>query len=278
MKKELVKVAIQGYEGSFHQVAAYNYLGEDILTVPCDTFREVARQVESGEAEYGVMAIENSIAGSILPNLALLQNSNLQVVGETYLHICHNLMVLPDIELEDIQEVHSHPMALLQCLDYLDQHKWKLIESEDTALSARHISERGTTNVAAIAGKLAAEIYGLKIIVPDIHTIKNNYTRFQILHKTNVSIDESADKASLYFKTDHRHGSLMRVMREMEDSTINMTKLQSSPIPSEPWHYMFHVDMEFDTLYDYNRVVERMKRITEELHVYGVYKKALGEF
>lgn len=275
MNKGLKKVAIQGYEGSFHQIAAYNYLGEDISIVPCATFREVARQVESGESDYGVMAIENSIAGSILANLAILQNNNLQVIGEHYLHIRQNLMVLPDVELDEIEEVHSHPMALLQCADYLDQHKWKLVETEDTALSARRIAERGTRHAAAIAGDLAAEIFGLKIIAPDIHSIKNNYTRFQIIHKTNLSIDENANKASLYFKTDHAHGSLMKVLREMEDSTINMTKLQSSPIPSEPWHYMFHVDMEFDTLYDYNRVVERMKRMTEELHVYGVYKSGI---
>ena len=276
MKENRKKVAIQGYEGSFHQIAARNYLGDDIEVAACDTFREVAQKVEDGEVEYGVMAIENSIAGSILPNLALLQNSNLQVIGETYLHIKQNLMVLPGVELKDIEEVHSHPMALLQCADYLDSRKWKLIETEDTALSARRIAENKIRNAAAIAGELAADIYGLEIVAPDIHTIRNNYTRFQIIHKTHVNIHDDANKASLYFKTDHRHGSLMKVLREMEDSTINMTKLQSSPIPREPWHYMFHVDMEFDTLYDYNRVIERMKRITEELHVYGVYKGGLN--
>jgi len=276
MKENRKKVAIQGYEGSFHQIAARNYLGDDIEVAACDTFREVAQKVEDGEVEYGVMAIENSIAGSILPNLALLQNSNLQVIGETYLHIKQNLMVLPGVELKDIEEVHSHPMALLQCADYLDSRKWRLIETEDTALSARRIAENKIRNAAAIAGELAADIYGLEIVAPDIHTIRNNYTRFQIIHKTHVNIHDDANKASLYFKTDHRHGSLMKVLREMEDSTINMTKLQSSPIPREPWHYMFHVDMEFDTLYDYNRVIERMKRITEELHVYGVYKGGLN--
>ena len=268
-----MKVAIQGYEGSFHHIVAERYWGEGIEIVPCPTFREVARQVESGDSDCGVMAIENSIAGSILPNLGILHNSRLQAVGEYYLHIRQNLMALPGVRLEDIEEVHSHPMALLQCVDFLDPHGWKLVETEDTALSARRIAERGTRNAAAIAGELAARLFGLEILAPDIHTIKNNCTRFMILRPDHQPIDERSDKASLCFKTDHRHGSLIRVLREMEDSTINMTKLQSSPIPSEPLHYMFHVDLEFACMDDYNRVIERMRSVTSELHVYGVYRK-----
>lgn len=268
-----MRVAIQGYEGSFHHIVAERYFGEDITIVPCATFREVARQVETGESTYGVMAIENSIAGSILPNLGILHNSSLQVVGEYYLHIRQNLMALPGVLLEDIHEVHSHPMALLQCVDYLDQHKWKLVETEDTALSAKNIAQKKNHHAAAIAGYLAARLFGLEILAPDIHTIKNNCTRFLIIRPDHQVIDEQANKASLCFKTDHEHGSLLRVLREMEDSSINMTKLQSSPIPSVPWHYMFHVDMEFDSMDDYNRVIERMRRACLELHVYGVYKK-----
>ena len=161
---ERKKVAIQGYEGSFHQIVAHRCLGENIEIHPCATFREVARQVESGEADYGVMAVENSIAGSILANLGILQKDGLQAVGEYYLRIRQNLMALPDVRLEEIEEVHSHPMALLQCVDFLDAHHWKLIETEDTALSARHIAERGIRNAAAIAGDLAAKLFGLKII------------------------------------------------------------------------------------------------------------------
>lgn len=272
-KSSSTKVAIQGYEGSFHHIVAREYLGEDVRIVPCATFREVARQVESGESEYGIMAIENSIAGSILPNLNILHNSRLQVVGEYYLHIRQNLMALPGVALEQVEEVHSHPMALLQCADYLDAHRWRLIETEDTALSAKVIAEKGIRNAAAVAGDLAAELFGLDILVPDIHTIRNNHTRFLILRPEIQPIEQGADKASLCFKTDHRSGSLMKVLREMEDSSINMTKLQSSPIPSEPWHYMFHVDMEFGSLDDYNRVVRNMRRASNELHVYGVYRK-----
>ena len=265
--------AIQGYEGSFHQIVARNYLGEDVDIRCCDTFRQVTAAVVKGEVDYGVMAIENSIAGTILPNLGLLQNSGLKVIGEYYLMIRQNLMVLPGVELEDITEVHSHPMALLQCADYLDQHRWKLIESEDTAGSARYIAENGIRNAAAIASTLAAELYGLKIIAPDIHTIRNNYTRFLIVSRDDQSVDPKADKASLYFKTDHKHGSLVKVLSAMAYSTINMTKLQSSPIPSEPWHYMFHIDMEFETLGDYNRVIDLMQQVANEVHVYGVYRR-----
>ena len=262
-----MKVAIQGYEGSFHHIVAERYWGEGIEIVPCPTFREVARQVESGDSDCGVMAIENSIAGSIL------HNSRLQAVGEYYLHIRQNLMALPGVRLEDIEEVHSHPMALLQCVDFLDPHGWKLVETEDTALSARRIAERGTRNAAAIAGELAARLFGLEILAPDIHTIKNNCTRFMILRPDHQPIDEKADKASLCLMTDHRQGSLLQVLRAMEDSSINMTKLQSSPIPSEPWHYMFHIDMEFASMDDYNEVIERMRRASRELHVYGVYRR-----
>ena len=270
---DTLKVAIQGYEGSFHHIVARRCLGERAEIVPCATFREVARQVESGCADYGVMAVENSIAGSILPNLGILHNSRVQVVGEHYLHIRQNLMALPGVSLDEIEEVHSHPIALLQCVDFLDSRTWKLIETEDTALSARYIAERGIRNAAAIAGDLAAELFGLNILAPDIHSIRNNYTRFLILRPEHQQVDERADKASLCFKTDHEHGSLLRVLSTMEDSSINMTKLQSSPIPSEPWHYMFHVDMEFACLDDYNRVIGKMRGVTDELHVYGVYKK-----
>ncbi len=270
---DTMKVAIQGYEGSFHHIVARRCLGEDMEIVPCATFREVARQVECGSSDYGVMAVENSIAGSILPNLGILHNSRVQVVGEHYLHIRQNLMALPGVSLDEIEEVHSHPMALLQCVDFLDSRPWKLVETEDTALSARHIAERGMRSAAAIAGDLAAELFGLHILAPDIHSIKNNCTRFLLLRPEHQPVDERADKASLCFKTDHRQGSLLRVLREMEDTSINMTKLQSSPVPSEPWHYMFHVDMEFGCIEDYNRVIGRMREATEELHVYGVYKK-----
>ena len=264
------KIAIQGYTGCFHHIAANMYFGRDIEILPCDTFRLVAEAVKKGEANMGLMAIENSIAGSIIPNYKILQDANLQVAGEVYLPIKQNLMVLPDVELEDIREVESHSMALLQCDEYLDQYDWKLIESEDTALSAKNIAEQGLRHTAAIASELAAEIYGLKIIAPEINTVKSNYTRFMVLKRYDHNIDKEANKASLYFKTDHTEGSLLKTLSCLEG--INLSKLQSYPIPSEPWHYLFHIDLEFSCLDDYIRNLNRLQTTTKEIHVYGVYR------
>lgn len=271
---EKLNIAIQGHEGCFHQIVAEHYFGRERTNIlPCNTFRQVAQKVEVGEVDYGVMAVENSIAGSIIANYSILQNSKLQVCGEVYLHVRQHLMALPGVKLEDIREVHSHPMALLQCMDYLDQHDWTLLEKGDTALSARMIAEKGTRDAAAIAGSRAAELYGMEILAEDIHTIRNNYTRFTILRRASGEIPEGANKASLYFKTYNEHGSLIRVLKPVEESAINMTKLQSYPIPSEPWHYLFHVDMEFGDMDEYLRVIGKMALATEEFHIYGVYKK-----
>ncbi len=269
----MLKIAIQGYEGCFHHIAANEYFGRDIDIMPQDTFRGVAAAVKRGDADMGMMAIENSIAGSIIANYSILQDANLQVAGEIYLPIKQNLMVLPDVGLDDIREVESHPMALLQCIDYLDVRPWKLIESEDTALSARHIAEKGLRHTAAVASELAAEMFGLKIIAPEINTIKSNYTRFMVLKRHDHNIDPQADKASLYFKTDHREGSLLRALSQLQG--INLSKLQSYPIPSEPWHYLFHIDLEFGCLDDYIRNLDRLQEAAEEVHVYGVYRSGL---
>ena len=264
------KIAIQGYEGCFHHIAAIEYFGCDIAILPCDTFRQVASAVKQGRADMGLMAIENSIAGSIIPNYSILQDENLQVAGEVYLPIKQNLMVLPDVELEDIREVESHSMALLQCIDYLDQHPWKLVESEDTALSARHIAQNGLRHTAAIASELAAEMFGLKIIAPEINTCKSNYTRFMVLKRYDHDMQPDANKASLYFKTNHEEGSLLKALSQLKG--VNLSKLQSYPIASEPWHYLFHIDLEFKCLDDYISNLNRLQNTTEEVHVYGVYR------
>jgi prephenate dehydratase len=269
------KVSIQGYEGSFHQEAARQFFGKGVEVLPCATFREVIKIASSKkESDGGVMAIENSIAGSILPNYNLLQKSNLRVAGEIYLHIKQNLMVNPGVKLEDIREVHSHPMALQQCLAYLDKYDWKLVETEDTALSAKHIHKNKSKHIAAIASKLAAELYGLNMIAPSIQTMKNNYTRFLILQREDaVKKIEDADKASVNFHTDHSRGSLAKVLTAIADGGINLSKLQSFPIPGSDWEYSFHADMEFDYLDQFNKVIALIKPITAELKIYGVYKK-----
>ena len=270
-----IAVSIQGYEGSFHQVAAQQFFGKNVEVIPCATFREVVKIAgNKKESDGGVMAIENSIAGSILPNYNLLQKSNLQVVGEIYLHIKQNLMVNPGVTLEDIREVHSHPMALQQCLEFLDKYDWKLIETEDTALSAKQVHQHRSKHVAAIASKLAAELFDLHVIAPNIHTMKNNYTRFLIIQREELAKKvEDADKASVNFHTDHSRGSLARVLSKIADGGINLSKLQSFPIPGSDWQYSFHADMEFDSIDQFNQVIESIKPITAGLKVYGVYKK-----
>jgi prephenate dehydratase len=274
----MARISIQGYEGSFHQVAAQQFFGEDVEVITCSTFREVVRVAASKkESDGGVMAIENSIAGSILPNYNLLQKSDLRIIGEIYLQIGQNLLVNPGVKLEDIREVHSHHMALLQCIDYLEKHPhWKLVETEDTALSAKHLHQHRSKHVAAIASKLAAELFGLDILGPNIQTMKNNYTRFLVLQREDrPGSEETADKASVNFHTDHSRGSLARVLTKIAEGGINLSKLQSFPIPGSEWEYSFHADMEFETLDQFRRVIESIRPITAELKVYGVYKKGI---
>ena len=267
-------IAIQGYEGCFHQEAARQYFGKQIEVIPCATFRDVVKTARNKKESAGaVMAIENSIAGSILPNYNLLQKSNLKVTGEIYLSIKQNLMVNKGVKLEDIKEVHSHPMAIQQCLDYLDKYKWKLVETEDTALSAKHVSQFKSKHIAAIASRLAAEIFNLDMIAPNIHTLKNNYTRFLVLQRDAPPTTEQADKASVYFHTDNSRGSLARVLNLINDGGLNLSKLQSFPIPGSDWKYSFHADMEFTSIDEFHKTIDTIKDVTEELKVYGIYKK-----
>ncbi len=270
-----VRVSIQGFEGSFHQVAARQFFGKGVEVITCATFREVVKIAgNKKESDGGVMAIENSIAGSILPNYNLLQKSNLKVAGEIYLQIKQNLLVNKGVKLEDIREVHSHPMALQQCLDYLDKYNWKLVETEDTALSARHIHQKHSKHIAAVASKLAAELYDLDVITPNIHTMKNNYTRFLILQREDAVVEiEDPNKASVNFHTDHSRGSLAKVLTKIADCGINLSKLQSFPIPGSDWKYSFHADMEFDSITQFENAINKIKPLTEELKIYGVYKK-----
>ncbi len=267
-------VAIQGYEGSFHQEAARQFFGKEVEVIPCATFREVVKiGANKKESDGAVMAIENSIAGSILPNYNLLQKSNLKIVGEVYLQIKQNLIVNSGVKLEDIKEVHSHIMALQQCYDFLDQHKWKLVETEDTALSAKHIYQHKSKHIAAIASKLAAELYNLEILAPGIQTMKNNYTRFLILQREAAApVITNANKASVNFVTDHSKGSLARVLTKIAEGGINLSKLQSFPIPGSDFKYSFHADMEFDSIDQFHKVIEEIKPSTAELKIYGIYK------
>lgn len=268
------KVSIQGFEGSFHQMAARQFFGRNVEVLCCSTFKDLIKIAENkNESDGGIMAIENSIAGSILPNYNLLQKSNLKIVGEVYLQIKQNLLVNRGVKLEDIREVHSHTMALQQCYGFLDQYKWKLIETEDTALSAKHIHQHHSKHIAAIASKLAAELFDLDVIAPNIQTLKNNYTRFLVLQREKeVSEIEGANKASINFHTDHSKGSLAKVLTCIADAGINLSKLQSFPIPGSNFKYSFHADLEFENEGQLNKVLVALKKMTESLKVYGVYK------
>lgn len=271
MKK---KISIQGFEGSFHQVAARQFFGNDVEVICCSTFKEVIKIAEhKKESDGGIMAIENSIAGSILPNYNLLQKSTLKIVGEVYLQINQHLMVNPGVQLEDIREVHSHPMAIQQCFSFLDRHDWKLIETEDTALSAKHIHQHRSRHAAAIAGRLAADLFQLHIVAPNIHTLKNNYTRFLVLQTEDTAREISgADKASVNFNTDHSKGSLAKVLTRIAEGGINLSKLQSFPIPGSNFKYSFHADMEFDTVEQFKTVLNNIEPLTVGLKIYGIYK------
>lgn len=268
-------ICIQGYEGSFHQVAARSFFGKQVAVIPCDTFRDLIRiSLDKKLSAGGIMAIENSIAGSILPNYNLLQKSKLKVIGEVYLSISQNLLVNPGVQLSDIKEVHSHPMAILQCLDYLEKHDWKLVETEDTALSAKHIHQKHSKHAAAIASKLAAELYDMEVITPNIHTLKNNVTRFLVLKRENEATETvDADKASLYFQTNHSKGILAKVLTKIADGGINLSKLQSMPIPGSDFKYGFYADLEFDTRKQLDAVMKSIESLTNSVKIFGIYKK-----
>lgn len=269
MKK---KIAIQGYEGSFHQSAAMQHFGEDIELICCPNFRSVIHAIKDDAQCYGgVMAIENSIAGSILPNYNLIAKADLHIVGEVYLQIDQNLLVNPGVRLEDIYEVHSHPMALLQAGDFLEKYPWRIVETEDTALSASMVHKTHSKHIAAIAGAFAARLFHLDILVPNIQTEKNNYTRFWILNKVD-NHQEEPDKASMVFQTDHSKGSLARVLARIADCGINLSKLQSFPIPGSDWKYQFHADCEFVDISQWEKSLELIRPYTAGIQVYGIYK------
>jgi prephenate dehydratase len=268
-------IAIQGYEGSFHQVAARTIFGKDVAVVPCANFRDLVKVAAQKKQSAGaIMAIENSIAGSILPNYNLLLGSTLKVTGEVYLSISQNLLVNKGVSLSDIKEVHSHPMALLQCLDYLEKNNWKLVETEDTALSAKHLQQHRSKHVAAVASKLAAELFNLDIIGPDIQTQKNNFTRFLVLERAaDVIEDLLANKASIYFQTNHTKGVLAKVLKQIAKYDVNLTKLQSMPIPGSNFKYGFFADMEFDSRKKLDQVLHAITDLTNSVRIFGVYQK-----
>jgi prephenate dehydratase len=275
------KIAIQGIKGSFHHQVVKEYFSENVEIDECLSFEELIDSLLSGKSDQAVMAIENSIAGPIIPNYALIDKNNLHIIGEHYLSIHQNLMTLKGQKMEDIKEVHSHPMALLQCMDFLKQYpNIKLVEDKDTAETARRIQEKQLTGIAAIASKTASEMYDLEIIAPEIQTIKNNMTRFVIIKKQNSFLPENEiNRASIKFELDHKRGSLAAVLNVMSDCKLNLTKIQSLPKIETPWKYSFFVDVTFEKYEDFAKAKSLLNIMAEYLKVLGEYKntKPLSE-
>jgi prephenate dehydratase len=268
------KIAIQGIKGSFHHQVAQEYYKNNVIVDECLSFEELVDSLISGKSEQAVMAIENSIAGPIIPNFALIDKHNLHIIGEHYLNITQNLMALKGQKVEDITEVHSHPMALLQCMDFLKKYpNIKLVEDKDTAETARRIQEKQLKGIAAIGSNAASVMYDLEILAPAIQTIKNNMTRFVIINKENSFVPkEEVNRASLKFELDHKRGSLAAVLNVMSDCKMNLTKIQSLPKIETPWKYSFFVDVTFEKYEDYAKAKSLLQIMAEYFKVLGEYK------
>jgi len=268
-------IGIQGIKGSYHHGVALSYFGNDIEINECMSFHDLVHNLEEGICTDAVMAIENSIAGSIIPNYAYIDEHNLTICGEFYMPIHHCLMALDGQKIQDIKEVYSHPMALLQCKEFFKEHSHiKLIEDVDTAEVAKRITENKLKAVAAIAGKTAAQIYNLNILAEEIQTIKTNSTRFFILNKEVDSGVKKRDrnKASLKFVLDHKRGSLAAILNVLSDCKLNLTKIQSLPVIDKPWKYAFFVDVTFEEYDNYQKAISILEIMATELKVLGVYK------
>ena len=267
-------IAIQGAEGSNHHKVARDFYGENIQLKECMSFDALVAHLLEGSATDGVMAIENTIAGSIIPNYALIDSNNLHIVGEEYLNIHHHLMALPNQTINSINEVWSHPMALLQCKEFFKKHPHiKLVEDVDTAEVAKRIAKENIKGIAAIAPKIAAEIFGLQVLEDDIQTIKDNSTRFVIVQtQLPAHSIEGINKASLKFELSHKRGSLAAVLNVLSDCKMNLTKIQSLPVIETPWKYSFFVDVTFDDYTEYQKLVKIIDIMAEDFKILGTYK------
>lgn len=271
-----MKVAIQGIKGSFHHIVANQFFGNNIQLVECMTFSEIPVLLENNEVDSAVMAIENSIAGAILPNYALIDEYDLNIEGEVYLNIHHHLMGLKGQTFEDIKEVWSHPMAILQCRNFFRNHpNIKLIEEKDTAEVAKRIQDEKLKGIAAIASKEAANLFNLEVFADDIQTIKHNSTRFFILKKENsnqlIKVEGKPLKSSLKFITRHEPGSLAEVLDIFARHHIGLTKIQSLPKIDEPWRYAFFLDLIFNDINNYKSALRLIDKKVTHLKILGEY-------
>ena len=275
---ETKKIAIQGIKGSFHHQVAEEYFQSELLLDECMSFENLVTSLKENKTDKGVMALENSIAGSIIPNYALIDTHNLHIIGEHYLDIHMNLMALKGQQIQDIQEVHSHPIALLQCAVFFKQYPHiKLVESEDTAETARRIHDQNLTGIAAVASPTAAKLYGLDILAAGIHTVKSNKTRFVILKNVYKEFPkEDINKASIKFELDDTAGSLATILNVMNNCKLNLTKIQSMPIIETPFQYSFFVDVVFEKYKHYEKAKKILELMTTHFKVLGEYKKGIS--
>ncbi|MBN2237592.1 MAG: prephenate dehydratase [Bacteroidales bacterium] len=281
MDSTKIKVAIQGVSGAFHEIASKTYFAdEETEIIQCLTFNDLFDSLLFGEANYGVLAIENSLVGSIIPNYALLSDSKLKILGEVFLRIEQNLITLKGQKLEDITEIYSHPMAIEQCLEFLNPLRRsgvRILDSEDTALSAKRIADDQLQGIAAIASSLAAEIYDLQILEKGIETNKKNFTRFLVIsNQTNYENRKNSskiNKASLYFKLPHEEGSLSHVLSVLAFYKINLSKIQSLPIVGKEWEYLFYIDLTFPDYTKYLQALDAIRPLTSKLTILGEYEK-----
>lgn len=268
------RVAIQGILGSFHHEACMIYFGNDQMIQTCLTFKELIKAVVKGEASHGLMAVENSLAGSMLPNLSLIRESGLSIGGELYMRITQNLMTLPGQSIWQLSEVHSHPLAIAQCEAFFEKYPHiRLVETADTAQSAREVAEKHLSWVGAIGAASAANRYGLKIIHPGIETNKENYTRFLLLEKQPTGFDPAGKvKASLAFVIPNKPGSLAGILAYLAKQGVDLTMIQSLPLVGQRWAYIFHADMVFENLSVAKSTIADLEKMFDRLWLMGVFK------
>jgi len=282
IKENIISVAIQGGFGAFHEIAARQFFGDiPIEIVPCETFADLFNELQDKKVDCGIVAMENSVAGSILQNLNLLRESGLSIMGEQYLRVVQNLIALPGQTIDDIREIHSHPIAIQQCSVFLNELRRKgvkIIDSADTALSVKWIREENLLGVAALGSELAAQMYDMEILKTEVETNKRNFTRFQIITESNTVMElehianQTINKATLCFSLHHEEGRLSQVLSVLSFYKMNLTKIQSLPIVGVEWEYFFYIDLIFTDYVRYQQAIEAVKPLTEHLQILGEYQ------
>jgi len=275
MQEKILEIAIQGSLGAFHEVATHEYFPErEINFHQCTDFPQITNLTKSGGVDYGIIAIENTVAGSIIPNFELIRKSKVKICGEVFLRIEQNLVGNKGTDIKKLQEVHSHPMALLQCSSYFDElPNIKLVKSSDTATSAKEVALSGSTSIAAISSKLAAKRYDLEVLAGSIENNKKNYTRFFILTNSEKSNKNTVNKASLCFQLGHTSGSLAGVLSIVTLYGINLSKIQSHPVVGKPWQYLFYLDLVFENYERYQDLLTAIKPLISDFEILGEYRK-----